>query len=502
MRSILSTLAATLSLAALFSTQLTFAQVTASPSVINFQGRLVTPSGNPVPDGTYSIRFSLHDAFSAGTEKWNQTVAGVVVKNGTFAVPLSSFSSTLFDGNLWLELKIGTDAPLAPRTQIVSVPYAIKSNLALTVPDGSITNANLAGNITADKLANGTLNSLTWLLNGNTGTAGKFIGTNDNNPLVFRTNNIERIRILANGNIGIGMTPSNHRLELKSANNETLRLFGPGTSGSGGGITFGDDFGAYIREDTLDNLTVNAERTALIGGNIGLGTTTPKALLHVNGDYYGRGHLFLHAYEGDGNSGNAYIQARDDSTTSNIGMILRTKSGANLVNLLTASHDGRATFRGTIFSNVNFSVGSAGYEYALSVQTDAIANNWYQRSDARLKENIVQLSDPLSTVMGLRGVTYDWNKSANIGKQFNEGKQYGFLAQEVEKVLPTLVKNGDNGYKAVNYMGIIPVTVEAIKAQQSQIIALRQENDALKATLESVLKRLDAIEAQAAGNRK
>ncbi len=49
------------------------AQASVVPPLVNFQGRLVTPSGNPIPDGTYSVRFSLWDAVIAGSEKWNQT---------------------------------------------------------------------------------------------------------------------------------------------------------------------------------------------------------------------------------------------------------------------------------------------------------------------------------------------------------------------------------------------------------------------------------------------
>jgi hypothetical protein len=79
------------------------AQVAPAPSVLNFQGRLATPSGNPVPDGTYSVRFSLWDAATGGTEKWNQTLANVQVKNGTFAVALDTNTANLFHGDLWLE---------------------------------------------------------------------------------------------------------------------------------------------------------------------------------------------------------------------------------------------------------------------------------------------------------------------------------------------------------------------------------------------------------------
>jgi hypothetical protein len=173
------------------------AQVTAPPQLMNFQGRLATPSGNPVPDGTYSIRFSLWDAASSGTEKWNQTLANVQIKNGTFAVVLDTNTTGLFDGSLWLEIQIGNDAPLAPRQQLVSVPYAMKSNLALTVPDGSITSAKLAPNI---------FTSLAWLLGGNGGinSSTQFLGTTDAQPLAFRTNNAERFRIGSDGSIGVG----------------------------------------------------------------------------------------------------------------------------------------------------------------------------------------------------------------------------------------------------------------------------------------------------------
>src|SRR5689334_4705452 len=79
------------------------AQVSAAPSLINFQGRLAKPDGTPVANGNYSIRFSLWDAASGGNEKWNQTVNPVAVKNGTFGVLLNVASpANLFSGDLFL----------------------------------------------------------------------------------------------------------------------------------------------------------------------------------------------------------------------------------------------------------------------------------------------------------------------------------------------------------------------------------------------------------------
>jgi hypothetical protein len=247
-----------------------FAQVSAVPNSLNFQGRLATSSGNPVPDGNYSVRFSLWDAASAGTEKWNKTVANVQVKNGTFAVTLDAFPAGTFNANLWLEVKVGNDAALSPRTPLVSVPYAMKSDLALTVPDGSLT---------AAKFASGVLNSNVWLLGGNSGTnpGSQFLGTTDGQPLVFRTNNAERLRIGSAGGLLLPVA--------FGANPDYV-----GTAGNS--LAFGH---SGVSEDALSykNHTFffkdspgggdTADPNVVVGGNLGVGTDTPAAKLHVSG---------------------------------------------------------------------------------------------------------------------------------------------------------------------------------------------------------------------------
>src|SRR5689334_22742546 len=82
-----------------------FAQVTAVPQLMNFQGRLTKPDGTPVSNGNYTIRFSLWTAVTGGIEKWNQTINPVIVKNGVFAVQLntSTGAADKFNNNLFLE---------------------------------------------------------------------------------------------------------------------------------------------------------------------------------------------------------------------------------------------------------------------------------------------------------------------------------------------------------------------------------------------------------------
>jgi hypothetical protein len=171
-----------------------FAQITAVPQQMHFQGRLTKPDGTPVPDGNYSVRFSLWTAATGGTEKWNQTINPVAVRNGTFAVRLntSTGAADKFNNSLFLEIKIGNNAPLTPRQPLASVAYAMKAD---SVKDNSITSASIAnGTITSADMAANTLNNLSWLLNGNSGVTNGFLGTTDNKPLELRVNNHRAMR--------------------------------------------------------------------------------------------------------------------------------------------------------------------------------------------------------------------------------------------------------------------------------------------------------------------
>ena len=69
----------------------------------------------------------------------------------------------------------------------------------------------------------------------------------------------------------------------------------------------------------------------------------------------------------------------------------------------------------------------------------------------------------------LNGYTYYWKDSDR-----DHDLQSGVLAQEVRQVLPHLVKEDDNGLLSVNYSGLIPVLIEAIKEQQKRIDELEK----------------------------
>ena len=109
-----------------------------------------------------------------------------------------------------------------------------------------------------------------------------------------------------------------------------------------------------------------------------------------------------------------------------------------------------------------------------SVQTFALRLD----SDARLKENIKPINGDLA--LSLNPVTYNWNK-AGKDKGGNNLLQYGFIAQEVEKVMPDAVYTDKDGYKSVNYIEVIPVLAQKIKDQDAIINKLIKRVEELEA---------------------
>jgi hypothetical protein len=98
-----------------------------------------------------------------------------------------------------------------------------------------------------------------------------------------------------------------------------------------------------------------------------------------------------------------------------------------------------------------------------------------QSSDVRLKKDLSTLNGSLEKVRQLRGVTFNW-----IDKTKDSAQQIGFIAQEVEKIFPQLVKTDKEGIKSVAYSNMTAVLVEAIKEQQQQIEELKKEVEELK----------------------
>ena len=91
------------------------------------------------------------------------------------------------------------------------------------------------------------------------------------------------------------------------------------------------------------------------------------------------------------------------------------------------------------------------------------------QSDARLKSNIISLGATLSKLLQIDGKYYEMK-----GRQ-----KIGVLAQEIQEVFPELVSKDNNEMLAVNYQGLVPVLINALKEQQSEIDELKEMVQAL-----------------------
>jgi hypothetical protein len=92
---------------------------------------------------------------------------------------------------------------------------------------------------------------------------------------------------------------------------------------------------------------------------------------------------------------------------------------------------------------------------------DVIAYSTTTPSDERLKENVQVVTDALHKIKQINGVTFDW-----AGK--DDKRSGGVIAQELEKVMPEIVKDiddlkSDDKFKAVDYNGVIALLIEAVK---------------------------------------
>ena len=107
---------------------------------------------------------------------------------------------------------------------------------------------------------------------------------------------------------------------------------------------------------------------------------------------------------------------------------------------------------------------SAGYySVAMGYNTTA-SGDVVISSDARLKSNIVSLGSTLPKLLQIDGKSYEMK-----GKQ-----KIGVLAQEIQEVFPELVSEDDNEMLAVNYQGLVPVLINALK-EQDKIIKRQEE---------------------------
>ena len=191
------------------------------------------------------------------------------------------------------------------------------------------------------------------------------------------------------------------------------------------------------------NATSFGSHTTASGGNsVAMGHYTKAS------DY---GSLVIGYYNDSGSSITAFDDRYDDSNTA---FVIGNGAGNNSrSDALVVNFDGTTTIAGDL--NVN--------------------------SDARLKANIVSLGATLTKLLQIDGKTYTMKKDKN------EKQKIGLLAQDIEKLFPELVSES-NGIKSVNYQGLVPVLINALKEQDRKMKSQQSQIDELKTLVNDFIK--------------
>lgn len=192
------------------------------------------------------------------------------------------------------------------------------------------------------------------------------------------------------------------------------------------------------------------ERVRIKGnGRIGIGTNDPSASLDVRRTTTTSANIFgstIASHFCFGNEEHTYIRGG--------------KGGSNV---LINDYAGAG----------NVGIGTGTPSYKLDVAGSIRCTNLTQTSDARLKTNITSLQGSLENITRLNGYHYQWKDGS-----MDQSLQTGLLAQEVQAVFPELVQADDKGLLSVNYLGLLPVLIEAVKE-------LKKENEELKKRVSS-----------------
>jgi len=349
-------------------------------------------------------------------------------------------------------------------------------------------------------------------------TGGTWTSSATQAAVRMNTQQGQKITLLNNGNLGIGTTSPNTKLELSidSPNyGDMLTLtntnIGGGSKRSAMIYRLTDSVGtikdaAYVQvQGTNNNITggaaysihtrkgdANPTESMRIdsSGNVGIGTSSPDALLEISGNAgadpspitkpttfritdsgnaaTGSGDTTnpwgkIEFYSEDVSSSGPAVQAQISTVYSSI------YSNASSLDFSTRTTPAATlTTRMRITSAGNVSIGNTNNTYKLDVSgTIRATGDVIAYSDARVKDNVETIENALDKVTQLRGVSYTRNDVEE------KTTKIGVIAQEVLEVLPEVVQQDDEGKYSVAYGNMVGLLIESIKELKAEVDELK-----------------------------
>jgi len=382
---------------------------------------LITVSNLRADSITVGQFLNPNDRFTSGS------LSGVKISDGTITgnkIQAYSITADNLATNSISTDKLQADAVTADKINVSSLS-AISADIG-TITAGSITASIItAGTLNVDRIANSSILNVKL---GNDISASKITaGTLDCGVITVSNLSANSIN---SGQLTVGGSGAISMLYLRRS-----------SSGGLGNVYIRWEGGSRIWADTSNRIGINS-----IGSPM---------YIYVN-------------------SWDKIIIPEDGQTTIKGGLYITATSGAGNLNV-----EGNMKLDGHFTDDVDFdnhnldNVGSAAIEN-LNNTTINGNNIWYWNlyyySDISLKKNIKERIGGISDIAKLRVVDFQYKKDKT------NREHIGFIAGDVEKVLPTLVGVNEKGEKGVNITEMIPLLVEAVKELKSEIDLLKKQN--------------------------
>ncbi|MCF0062293.1 tail fiber domain-containing protein [Dyadobacter chenwenxiniae] len=444
-----------------------------APQQFSFQGVARDAAGKVIADKIVRLRLTIYQGAPNSNTKFEEEHVPFTNSQGVFNVSVGSAGINLSNIN-WKTseyyLKVEMDPSSGSNfvdlgtTQLLSVPYALHAAEAdrLKNDDPVFMTGNIGQGGTLPAIPAQTkfiwyprkaafrfgfentgawddaqIGNYTFAFGNNTSANGEasFAGgfnsvASGNYSMAFGEGTVAKAR----GGISLGRWNENDDNPNPAAGLPTDRIFQIGAGSSSGRI--------------------NA-LTILRNSKVGIGLTNPEYPMDVNGRMRIR-------YNGTSTAG-IYLDASQSAAEGFVGMKTDTEIGLFI---------------------------GGGWRFWVNPQGNGYLNgNLIQTSDRRLKTNILPFKNSLGKVSNLQGYHYNWED-----KTKDQTLQTGLIAQEVEQIFPELVSTNKDGFKSVNYIGLVPHLIESVKElkrKTDEIAVLRKELEGMR----EMGKRLELLEA-------
>ena len=258
-----------------------------------------------------------------------------------------------------------------------------------------------------------------------------------------------------------GLTQQNFTTTLKNK----LDGIASGATANAGTVTGSgtDDYYArWTSGSALEGRTASQVRSDIGAGTSSLALGSSSSTAH-RGDHGVTAYNHSQATHAPTNATNTTLNSLSGNFTFGDGIGISTRD------INVGVNAGTCVASGLIQTANGISLGLTPTFTTVAATGDITANTG---SDIALKENIINIPNPLEKISKIGGYMFDW-KDHGMEDVHGKGHDTGILAQEIEEIMPEIVNTRESGMKAVNYMKLIPLLVESIKELKKEVESLK-----------------------------